>query len=216
MRYVLAIAAGLLAAPCAATIVLPTSYEMRSPDNGTFNYQDDSYNGTNTGGFLSGGTGDLTDGVIAGAHWNVTPGPWVGWFNVNPVIVFRFAPGTMINTIDFYFDDARGSGAVTLPQGVQLSHAGITIDALPTITTNDIVGRYSYNIGGLAVDALSATLLRNTGWTMLSEVTFSGTVSAGPPAAVPEPASWAMLILGFGFVGGAMRKRARLELTAVS
>lgn len=29
-------------------------------------------------------------------------------------------------------------------------------------------------------------------------------------AAVPEPATWAMLILGFGVVGGAMRKRSRV------
>ena len=29
-----------------------------------------------------------------------------------------------------------------------------------------------------------------------------------PPAAVPEPATWAMLILGFGLVGGAMRRRS--------
>lgn len=36
------------------------------------------------------------------------------------------------------------------------------------------------------------------------DLTFSATV-----AAVPEPASWAMMILGFGLVGGAMRRRGR-------
>lgn len=30
-----------------------------------------------------------------------------------------------------------------------------------------------------------------------------------PASAVPEPATWAMMILGFGFVGGAMRRRNR-------
>lgn len=34
----------------------------------------------------------------------------------------------------------------------------------------------------------------------------------GPPSgAVPEPATWAMLILGFGFVGGALRRRDRFN-----
>jgi hypothetical protein len=31
----------------------------------------------------------------------------------------------------------------------------------------------------------------------------------GAPAAVPEPASWAMMIAGFGFTGAAMRRRRR-------
>ncbi|HWJ70962.1 MAG TPA: PEPxxWA-CTERM sorting domain-containing protein [Sphingobium sp.] len=30
----------------------------------------------------------------------------------------------------------------------------------------------------------------------------------GPPPAVPEPASWAMMIIGFGLVGGTLRRRA--------
>jgi hypothetical protein len=34
--------------------------------------------------------------------------------------------------------------------------------------------------------------------------TFSLIVSAGP---IPEPASWAMMIAGFGLIGGAMRRR---------
>ncbi|HEY1144448.1 MAG TPA: PEPxxWA-CTERM sorting domain-containing protein [Sphingomicrobium sp.] len=37
----------------------------------------------------------------------------------------------------------------------------------------------------------------------------------GNPGAVPEPATWAMMLLGFGFVGGAMRRgRRQLKLAA--
>ena len=41
-----------------------------------------------------------------------------------------------------------------------------------------------------------------TPWTGLSEVRFTG--------AVPEAATWAMMIMGFGMVGGAMRRRRAL------
>ena len=40
------------------------------------------------------------------------------------------------------------------------------------------------------------------------DLTFSATVTA-----VPEPASWAMMIAGFGLVGGAMRRRTRKSIT---
>ena len=40
----------------------------------------------------------------------------------------------------------------------------------------------------------------------LSHLAFFGTA-----AAVPEPSSWALMIVGFGLVGGAMRRRAKVQ-----
>lgn len=40
------------------------------------------------------------------------------------------------------------------------------------------------------------------------DLTFSATITA-----VPEPANWALMIGGFGLVGGAMRRRARVSVT---
>ncbi len=40
-------------------------------------------------------------------------------------------------------------------------------------------------------------------------LTITGLADGGSGSAVPEPASWAMLILGFGFVGTAARRRNR-------
>jgi hypothetical protein len=37
--------------------------------------------------------------------------------------------------------------------------------------------------------------------------------SQAPMAGVPEPATWAMLITGFGLVGGAMRRRSKVAVT---
>jgi probable HAF family extracellular repeat protein len=56
----------------------------------------------------------------------------------------------------------------------------------------------------------SATALNDRGW-----ITGYGTIGGQThaflltPNAVPEPASWAMMIVGFGMVGGAMRRKRR-------
>ncbi|MBW8911759.1 MAG: PEPxxWA-CTERM sorting domain-containing protein [Sphingomonas sp.] len=38
--------------------------------------------------------------------------------------------------------------------------------------------------------------------------------TAGALSAAPEPASWAMMLIGFGAVGGAMRTRSRRSIAA--
>lgn len=191
--------------PGMAAIVEPVTYEAPTPNNGVFGYQDDTYNGTNIGGMLSGGTGDLTDGVVAPGHWFTTPRPWVGWANADPTLVFRFAPGTILDTVDFYFDNAQGAGAVRLPRSVTLGFDGGPLSITPTITTDAIIGRYSYNLGGIVTSSLTATFVRADQWVMLTEADFTGTnPSVG---GVPEPASWAMMLIGFGLVGNAMRRR---------
>lgn len=47
----------------------------------------------------------------------------------------------------------------------------------------------------------------------LSHLAFFGTAA---PGAVPEPATWAMMLLGFGFVGSAMRSAKRRRKLVVS
>src|SRR5438067_2130557 len=70
----------------------PISYDMPNgfgrASGGMYNYWDKQYTGTGStmtdGALLTGGLGDLTDGVIAGGHWydveNIQgTGPYVGW-----------------------------------------------------------------------------------------------------------------------------------------
>lgn len=52
--------------------------------------------------------------------------------------------------------------------------------------------------------------LRVTGYWGQQGGSYSGNLGLG--AAVPEPASWAMMIAGFGLVGAAMRRRTKVKV----
>jgi len=110
-----------------ASPLVVSSYDMLNGHTGSYQYWDDSYSGsgstTTNGAPLSGGKGDLTDGVVAASNWFVTeapagPGPYVGWMNINPLIHFHFGAPVTIHTISFSFDDANGAGGVSTPLSV--------------------------------------------------------------------------------------------------
>ena len=52
-------------------------------------------------------------------------------------------------------------------------------------------------------------VLNSYGFETTPGATITATTAAGPAGAVPEPASWALMLGGFGMVGGAMRSRKR-------
>lgn len=68
-------------------------------------------------------------------------------------------------------------------------------------------------------EALRIAAERNDPWHLkhLGPVTPPAVVfeePSTPAAAVPEPASWAMMIAGFGLVGGALRRRSLTRVAA--
>jgi hypothetical protein len=77
--------------------------------------------------------------------------------------------------------------------------------------------------GGGSNALLTNALLSGTSYTVVvtgfsnSDVGIYGLGISGPGAisvaAVPEPATWALMILGFGAVGGAMRRRQSVKAT---
>jgi hypothetical protein len=68
--------------------------------------------------------------------------------------------------------------------------------------------------GGLAVDGFSSRAIKNTGLGTVGTVAFNNGAVGVPAALVPEPASWALLIMGFGGVGAMMRQRRSAALAA--
>jgi hypothetical protein len=64
------------------------------------------------------------------------------------------------------------------------------------------------NLLDQSLSAGATNVLRVSGSTG-GDAAFSGTLSFAVAAAVPEPGTWALMLLGFGAVGGAMRRQRR-------
>ncbi|WP_166430450.1 PEPxxWA-CTERM sorting domain-containing protein [Polymorphobacter arshaanensis] len=106
-------------------------------------------------------------------------------------------------SVDNYnFVDVLGAGGTTL-----FTLAG---SSLPAANGNQFISstnrRVSFDAG--AGEAITGLRFRSTG------VAFELDSIAG--AAVPEPASWMLMIIGFGMIGAASRRRAKPTLAHVS
>jgi hypothetical protein len=218
IRTAMLAAAGALAMtmPAAAAQVFSTGYDTPNGDGqasgGSYNYWDKAYTGagatTTDGAALSGGKGDLTDGVVATDFWyNVETGagtgPYVGWYHPvtpDPVVTFHFSGAPTIAGINIHIDNSYVGGV--------FAPGAILVDGVSQSFTGPAIG----TIGWVSITGLS--LIGNThtlefdqgplhGWTFVSEITFDGKAGGG----VPEPATWAMLITGFGMAGSALRRR---------
>ena len=101
------------------------------------------------------------------------------------------ATGSLLGTINLAAQFS--SGCVGDPTGAfcNFSNAGVAFAG----------NAFSIDFGGTA---------GNTGY---DNITFGSDVAVG---AVPEPATWAMMLLGFGFVGGALRSAKRKQKVTVS
>lgn len=101
--------------------------------------------------------------------------------------------------------------------GIPTASANFSVDGLAGVLvhtggSNADLGWQTYT-GGFTADDASATLNFTNLTGGINEGIFLDAVSV---QAVPEPSTWALLILGFAAIGGAMRSARRKEALAVS
>ena len=204
----LAVLVACLVGGGASAALTPDSYNMPNGNTGSFQYWDQTYSGagcvTCDNAALTGGKGDLTDGIIASGNWFVVEapagnGPYVGW-TLNPTITFHWNSAVSINSVTFYLDDADGAGGVNAPESIVID-GNIFNVAEPAGSAP-----FSYTASGLSFSGtdLVVTLQRKNQWVFLSEVEFAGA------QAVPEPETLALVMVGLGTMVMCTRRRKRL------
>jgi hypothetical protein len=147
---------------------------------------------------------------VGGPNFTATPGPdgtFAGaFFNTG------IAAGTFSDTFTFTLPtNGVGSGTVTTSASTRFSANDLDFTS---VFVNGIAADITRTSGGLFEVAFTNNIpiIAN----QLNSIVVNG-VSRGGGAyggqatfipAVPEPASWALMIGGFGLVGGAMRRRS--------
>jgi hypothetical protein len=184
----------------------PDTYSVLNGNTGSYQYWDESYSGagcvTCDNAPLSGGTGDLTDGIIATQNWFVTEappgnGPYVGW-TIDPTFSFHWNATTSLDSVTFHLDDSDGAGGVSAPSSVVVN--GMTF-AVPEPSGS---APFAFTAQGLSFTGtdLTVSLIRKNSWVFLSEVEFNAVA-----APIPEPETYALMLAGLGAVGFAARRR---------
>ena len=159
----------------------------------------------------------VSTGGIAGATLTVLDNTYVNGGNQ---IRNRFGSGAGSVVDDAYGDltfsfaapvNAFGLDIATIARGFSGASTGTF-----TLTVNGTPFAYSYSGSsgfgflGITTDTAFTSLTIATSKSndsLFDNVRFGSTLAATP--AVPEPATWGMMILGFGVVGAAMRRRVR-------
>ncbi|MDM7860443.1 hypothetical protein QTP81_07530 [Alteromonas sp. ASW11-36] len=196
-----------------AALISVNAYSMVNGNTGSYTYHDDDYSGSGNpllnGSFLSGGTGKLTDGVIANDLWCNTEstgvcgtigsdinGLYVGWLYTAPTITFSFDPGTRIDRVVIYADDSEfnratnavqpgafGFGGVAAPAAAEIFELGQTFN-LGNVA-NGGPNRYVIDFNAIMTSALTLRLTGLSPWIFVSEIQFEDTslrVDANAPA----------------------------------
>lgn len=207
MRTAFAAAAAFLllgvSAPAYANAIQPTSYSTW----GTWAYWDSSGK-------------ELTDGAIPDRHYasyysasEGYGGPYVGWENVSPEILFSFDGTKQFGNLTVWVDDFGGRWGVTAPLGISAVVGGQTYSNFTVGTPLDKGATYEdpawgtgggtpykLDLTGAQGSSVALTVQRGGQWTFLSEVQFA-------PAPAPLAAGLPLLLAGAGLAFRRMQRK---------
>lgn len=216
---------GCMAASAAVAAPVPvTSYDLNNghgvASGGAFNYWDREYSGsgstTTDNAFLTGGTGNLTDGAVTGQNWNAVEngggtGPYVGWRQgVLPQlsVLFNFAGPADIDTIAIHADDSAGQGGVNLPSSVTFEWGAGNSLTLPVVDPDAGIGPSWLTFSGLGIQGASSVRVGfayANEWVFVDEVRFDG------PRLLAEPSGAATMLLVALAAAGTRRRRGSAQ-----
>lgn len=150
----------------------------------------------NTGNANFGGAVSVADSALY--HWTVSHTD--GHYSLN-----KYVTDGRLGGIDQVLLGAYGSGGTT-PNGDQISaYHNLHSDNHAFLSSLDPYQRQVFNTSGLIADSFFR--IESHGLvTYFQANPNGGTVALNP---VPEPESWAMLVLGLGVLGALARRRAR-------
>ncbi len=108
-------------------------------------------------------------------------------------------------TYNFSFDYSHNPGVTAGNMGfLILGNSSLAND---TIFDNDLAQTWTHYVGSFVADSTSTLISFNSYDTCCSGGIFLDNVSVSTGGAVPEPATWALMITGFGLVGSTLRRR---------
>lgn len=126
--------------------------------------------------------------------------------------------GLLITDISGTLTSPAGTDAITalLAPGAFAANDNLLFpDRNPLLST----GGFSFSVSGISANIFFSSLSSNitfltTGFAEPGSFTVSRVTTTPPPVgAIPEPGTWALMLMGFGFVGAAMRRRGVVRTT---
>lgn len=99
----------------------------------------------------------------------------------------------------------QGYGAYLFADGYLLNYDPNSVE--PTSDLDLLIQNPHQSFSFLGTGGVMTIRFTNRGITTSSDLFLDNVVIEASAAAVPEPATWAMMIAGFGLVGGGMRRR---------
>jgi len=163
----------------------PLTYETLNGETGAYQYWDDTYfpnPPTANMQPLSGGKGQLSDGIVATTNWNANPYPYVAWaWAFNPTVNFQFDKSYNFNKVRIHVDDSNGYGAVFPPSMIKVtSNNQQTLSQTIFDPPSGSPFWIELDITGFQGDEVSVQIFQTTGnWVFVSEIEFLGEPTNG-------------------------------------